>query len=79
MSIHHLNLETLAIELYKVNNNLSTSLMQGIFKLTNYTVPHLRYHSIRTSSHSIHKEQNSLISLAPMILHIIPENIKVNL
>ena len=31
-NIHHKNIQTLAIELYKVKNNLSNQIMQGIFQ-----------------------------------------------
>ena len=31
-NIHHKNIQTLAIELYKIKNNLSNQIMQGIFQ-----------------------------------------------
>ena len=70
VSIHHRNLQALAIELYKVKNKLSTSLMQDIFQVRNYAGPYLRYHSdfVRAFSHSTFKGQNSLRSLGPIIL-----------
>ena len=35
-SIHHRNLQKLATEIYKVNNNLSPTIMEGFFQLEKF-------------------------------------------
>ena len=76
VSIHHRNLQLLAIEIYKAINNLSPSLSE-LFKIKDVKYK-LRNESsiisstIRTTCHGI----NSISYLGPRILDQIPDVIK---
>ena len=75
-TIHERSIQSLAVELFKVKNNLSPKIMNGIF-ITNTSK---KYNSRREfNSRNIHSVQfgiKSLTYLAPKIWSIIPEEIK---
>ena len=77
VSIHHRNLQLLAIEIYKAINNLSSSLMSDIFKIKERKY-NLRKEStlvlnkFRTTRYGI----NSISYLGPKIWDLIPDDIK---
>ena len=77
VSIHHRNLQALAIEIYKVLNNLSSPLMSVLFKLKE-TKYNLRNGSalVSTNKKKTNFGINSISYLAPKIWDQVPEEIK---
>ena len=77
VSIHHRNLQELAIEMFKVTMNLSPDLMNDMFfKRTNpYTLRRNYIFSIRQVS-SVYHGTESLSFLGPKILELVPSEIK---
>ena len=75
VSIHHRNLQALAIDIYKVLNNLSSPLMSVLFKLkeTTYTLGNVRA-LVSTNKKTTNFGINSI--LAPKIWDQVPEEIK---
>ena len=76
VSIHHRNLQSLAIEIYKVLNNLSSPLMSDLFKLkkTTYNLRNtnaLSSTNTKTTNYGIH----SISFLAPKIWDLVPDEI----
>ena len=77
VSIHHRNIRLLAIELYKLKNNLSSQLMLDLFQrrevngnIRSQTDFSLR--SVNTSSYGL----RSLRYLAPVIWNLTPQDIR---
>ena len=76
-SVHHYNIQTLAIELYKVSNNLSQTIFNELFtRNTNdhnlrskseFVIPHVR---------TVLKGSNSIRYFGPVIWNLIPNEIK---
>ena len=66
VSIHQINLQTLAIEIYKVKNNISPEVVNSLFEFTNKN-SNLRNASIlkRKRFFTVHYGSESLLSLAP--------------
>ena len=77
VSIHHKNIRLLAIELYKVKNNLSTHLMSEIFHLRNidYNL-HSQTDFKQCPVNTVNYGLKSLRYLAPKIWDIIPIEIR---
>ena len=75
-TIHEQNIQTLAIELYKVVNNISPEIMKFIFPLKN----ELRYSNENifntTNIRTVSWGTESLRHIGPKIWKIIPDNIK---
>ena len=78
VSIHHQNLQSLAIEIYKALNNLSSPL-SDLFKLkkTTYNLRNtnaLSSTNTKTTKYGI----NSISFLAPKIWDLVPDEIKIS-
>ena len=75
-TIHHRNIRTLAIEIYKVVNNISPEIMKEIFVLKSNCIYNTREifvaHNVRTE----HYGKATLSYLGPKIWNIIPNEIK---
>ena len=80
-NIHHTNIQTLAIELYKVKNNLSNQIMQEIFEKRQNVDYNLRSQTdfvlpgVNTTYFGLH----SLRYLSSKIWNVIPDEIKNSL
>ena len=78
VSIHHKNLQRLAIELYKIFNGISPDIMKDVFPLntsSNYDIrnkPTFYTRRVR----SVFKGTESLSYIAPKIWELVPEKIK---
>ena len=78
VSIHHKNLQCLAIELYKIFNGISPDIMKDVFPLntsSNYDIRNRPTFSTRRVR-SVFNSTESLSYLAPKIWELIPERIK---
>ena len=77
-SVHHSNIQTLAIELYKVTHNLSNNIFKEIFIIRNQNGPCLRSQNefFRPQVRTVYKGENSLKVFGPIIWNIIPNEIK---
>ena len=75
--IHHINIQSLAIELFKVKNNLSNRIMCDIFETRNLDY-NLKSHMdfIRTRANNSSFGLSSLKYLAAKIWDIVPYEIK---
>ena len=76
-SIHHRNLQKLAIEIYKVKNNLSPTLMKNIFP--ERVIPYdLRNKNTFQSSNinTVYNGTETLSFIGPKTWALVPENIK---
>ena len=77
-SIHHKNIQSLAIEIYKFLHNLSPCIMNNIFKV-NQTVPYdLRKRNVLQSRNpsSVRYGTETISYIAPKIWSLVPETIK---
>ena len=59
VSIHHNNIHALAIEMYKVANDMSPDIMNEVFKLKNTPHYNLR-HTSNISTDPIHSDYNGI-------------------
>ena len=78
VSIHHKNLQCLAIELYKIFNGISPDIMKDVFPLntsSNYDIRN-RPTFFTRRVRSVFNGTESLSYLAPKIWELVPENIK---
>ena len=77
VKIHHRNLQQLVIEIYKVFNNLSSSLMSDLFSFRN-TGYNLRGGSKLKSNtvKTVYYGAESISNLAPKIWEQVPDEIK---
>ena len=77
VSIHHRNLQALAIDIYKGLNNLSSPLMSVLFKLkeTTYNLRNVRA-LVSTNTKTVLIGNNSISYLAPNIWEQVQEEIK---
>ena len=69
VSIHHNNIRALAIEMFKVANDMSPDIINGVFKLINvshYNLRHTSYFSI-DPIHSVYNRTESVSYLGPKI------------
>ena len=78
VSVHHNNIHTLAIEMYKVVNGTSPEIMNDVFKVRNETHYHLRHTSqfLIEPIHSVFNGSESASYLGPKIWEQIPIEIK---
>ena len=78
VSIRHNNVDTLAIEMYKVTNDMSPEIMNDIFKLRENTRYNLRHTSqfLVDPIHSVFNGSESASYLGPKIWEQIPCEIK---
>ena len=77
-TIHERNIQSLAIECYKASRNIGPSLLNDIFKVTEYQGPNLRNKGefVRPSISSVHFGENSLKFLGAKIWDIVPQEFK---
>ena len=78
VSIHHSNIHALAIEMYKVANDMSPEIMNELFKLRNTPLYNLRHTSLFSTEpiHSLFNGTESASYLGPKIWEQIPAEIK---
>ena len=78
VTIHHRNIQLLAIELYKFKHPLSPDIMQEIFKKKQYVGPKLRSQTDfkLPKVKSVHVGTDSLGFLDPKIWNIVPDTLK---
>ena len=77
VTIHHRNIQTLAVEMFKVKNNLSPKIIQDLFKLRN-DLPNIRSSNefCLPTPHTVKYETESLRYLGPKIWNILPNSLK---
>ena len=78
-SVHRNNIQTLAIEIYKVMHNLSEGIIfNEIFTARTYNGPSLRAQSKLQPPHvnSVNNGENSLRFFGPIVWNILPTSIK---
>ena len=76
-TIHHRNIQKLAIEIYKVINSESPSIMKNVFPLTNNPYNLRRKNPFRTYNvHSVHYGTETISYIGSKICALVPENIK---
>ena len=78
VTIHHRNIQRLAIQMYMVANSMSPDIMSEIFQLRKNTHYHLR-HILQFVAHQIHsfyKGSRSGLYLGPKGWELIPPEIK---
>ena len=76
-TIHHRNLQKLAIEMYKVKNNLSPSFMHDIFPSSNNLYNLRNDKSFKTSNvRTVHYGTETISFRGPQIWDLIPEEFK---
>ena len=76
-TIHHRNIQKLAIEIYKVINSESPSVMKNVFPLTNNPYNLRRKNPFRTYDvHSVHYGTETISYIGSKIWPLVPENIK---
>ena len=79
ISIHHRNIHNVAIEMYKVKNNLSPPIMQEIFEYKS-SGPKTRMGDkfVRPNVNKVYKGEHSLRSFGPVVWNtMLPEKLKV--
>ena len=78
-SIHHRNIHAMAIEMFKVKNNVGPSLLNEIFTLNDNFNPGLRHSSEfkRSNVRTVHYGKDSLGYFGSIIWDLIPQNIKL--
>ena len=78
-SIHHNNIPTLAIEMYKVANGMSPEIINDIFKLRENTHYNLRHSSqfLVDPVHSVFNVSESASCLGPKIWNKYPSKLKI--
>ena len=77
VSIHHKNLQALAIEMFKISNNLSPDIVKEIFRnrIVPYNLRHNNSFMIR-QVHTVYHGTESLSFLGPKIWEQVPQEIK---
>ena len=77
VTIHERNIQTLAIELYKVLNNISPEIMSSVFPLKD----NIRYptkNSFKTrNAHTVKYGTETLAHLGPKIWALVPDDLKI--
>ena len=78
VSIHYKNLQCLAIELYKIFNDISPDIMKDVFPLNTSSTYDIRNREIFYTRpvKSVYHGTESLSYLAPKIWELVPESIK---
>ena len=76
VSIHHRNIQKVAIEMFKVKNNLCPDIMQNLFiQVSSRTRANATFH--RPCVNSVHNGEQTLSSFGPIVWDtMVPENIK---
>ena len=71
-TVHHFNIQSLAIEMFKVINNIVATIIEDLF--TTYHSYNLRSKSkcVVPSVRTVHSGQNSILYYSPLIWNIIP-------
>ena len=77
ISIHQKNLQCLAIEIYKAKNKISPNLINDLFIFIEKTY-NLRsnVNLKRTKDRTVHYGSETLLSLAPKVWNLIPDDLK---
>ena len=75
-TIHHRNIQTLAIEIYKVINNISPEIIKEIFVLKSNCMYNTRELFVTHNVLTEHYGKATLSYLGPKIWNIIPNEIK---
>ena len=76
-TVHHRNVQNLAIELYKVQNDLSPNFMKSIFKITTCRYDLRGASSFETNNiRTVYYGSETLSFRGPQIWKIVPEDIK---
>ena len=76
-TIHHRNIQKLAIEIYEVINSESPSIMKNVFPLTNNPYNLGRKNPFHTYNvHSVHYGTETISYIGSKIWALVPENIK---
>ena len=77
-SVHHRNIQSLAIEVYKFTRGISVKLMEDIFISRAYNGPILRTNLDLEIPpvNTVYKGDDSLRHLGPLIWQIVPENLR---
>ena len=80
-NIHHKNIQTLTIELYKVKNNLSNQIMQEIFEKRQNLDYNLRFQTdfVLSGVNTTYFGWHSLRYFSSKIWNVIPDEIKNSL
>ena len=75
-TVHHFNIQSLAIEMFKVINNIAATIIDDLF--TKYRSYSLRSKSkfVVPSVRTVHNSQNSTQYYGPLIWNMIPGYIK---
>ena len=78
VSIHHNNIHSLAIEMYKVANGISPEIMKDVFQIRNISHYNLRYAPtfVTENIHCVYNGSESASYLGPKIWEQIPTEIK---
>ena len=78
VSVHHRNIQSLAIEVYKFTRGISVKLMEDIFISRAYNGPILRTNLDLEIPpvNTVYKGDDSLRHLGPLIWQIVPENLR---
>ena len=77
VSIHHKNIQYVAIEMYKVMNDLSPPIMKEIFKTAGVSSNRSGRMFSRPKVNSVYKGQNSLRNVGPIVWNMmLPEKFK---
>ena len=78
VSIHHNNIHSLAIEMYKVANGISPEIMKDVFQIRNILHYNLRYAPtfVTENIHCVYNDSESASYLGPKIWEQIPTEIK---
>jgi len=78
VTIHHRNIHSLAIELYKSKNNLSPDIIKEVFLNREYQGPNLRSQMdfYAPLVKTVYKGEDSLRYLGPLIWNIMPTELK---
>ena len=77
-SIHHKNIQSLGIEMYKFLHDLSPAIIGGIIKLNRHHTYNLRTHQELCISNqkAVRYDTETILFLAPKAWVIVPQNIK---
>ena len=77
-SVHHRNIQTLAIELYKQKNSLSPDIIDGCFGLVVNGRPNTRKNNPfrRVTNSTVHYGDYSLRSFGPIVWDMLPSAVK---
>ena len=77
VTIHHRNIQYLAIEMFKVINDISPQLVKEIFDKSNVFSARLGNTFARPNVNTVYKGENSLRNFGPIVWNnMIPENLK---